>query len=150
MSDLRGRKNEFGWKFLGVIRRSGIHIYTYVMKSKTKPKKIYDFQEFLPFLLKLFKFPWLAPLSPHDIAGWDPSIGGTKTTPRRGGLDAQPQTGRHTRLSFKALALLLQGMVYVAVCYSILRIEDCNCYWFAPHSALAERRRAGYHTVYFQ
>jgi hypothetical protein len=32
-------------------------------------------------------------------------------TSKYGGLDAPPQAGRHTRLSFKALALPLQGML---------------------------------------
>ena len=51
---------------------------------------------------------------------------------RSGGLDAPPLAGTHTRLSFKALALAVQGMLYVAVSYSILCIEDCNCYRIGP------------------
>lgn len=132
MSELNGRKKWLGWNFWWVIWGSGIHIYTYVSKPKTKPKKIVDFPAFLPFFLKLSKFPPSSWLWPRHIVPSEPQTDEANTTPTHGGLDAPPQAGRHTRLSFKALALALQGMLYVAVSYSILRIEDCNCYRIDP------------------
>ena len=118
-----------GLKFL-VSSRQIRDSYIYVrVESENQTEENRRFSRFFAFFDETFQVsPCLSALT----APYRAVRTSNRRSPTCGGLDAPPLAGRHTRLSFKALALAVQGMLYVAVSYSILRIEDCNCYRIGP------------------